>query len=330
MVAPDISARPMLHRRVLAFVTARNLLPSLGAGSAGATATLPGPWGDAASVGREKARREPKHDHDDDRYEYPASICHRIPPGCRGSVQPMTFGVIRCVPTAAAADVGGGLSECQACYTRSRERGDRAPVLVIEITVRLSEGDDRVERGHQTQMAPFRLGLVIWLAAAVVGCGGGNDDAVDEARQARVSGIEYSVLRARPLNPQDQPDDAYYNGSPPPAGRILLAAYVTACNVSDAARRSTDDLFLVDSPFETRYEPVDLEDDNPFAYEPTRLEPGECRPSPNSAAEQGPGASLAIFEVPVDALQNRPLYLVLDEPAGDARLEGAKRIRLDF
>lgn len=181
-------------------------------------------------------------------------------------------------------------------------------------------------------MAMLRLGLVICLAAVVVGCGevNGDDDAVGEARQVRVNGIEYTVLRARPLNLQDQPDDAYYNGSAPPGGRLLLAAYVTACNLSDRPRTITDDLFMVDSPFETRYEPKPLEPDNPFAYEATRLRPGECHPGPNSAAQQGPGAALAIFELPVDALQNRPLQLVVDERAGEARLEGAKRIRLDL
>ena len=178
------------------------------------------------------------------------------------------------------------------------------------------------------RVAIFATALAVLLVTA--GCGSDEDDAIAEGNQAGVGGVEYTVTLSRPLNPREEPDDAYYRGEPPPQGRILIGVFLTACNSTGAERRTTDDLLLVDNPFETRFEPLPLAPDNPFAYRSTRLAANECLPGPASAAEETAGAAVVVFEVPVDTLENRPLQLVVDERAGSARLQGAERISLDL
>jgi len=188
-----------------------------------------------------------------------------------------------------------------------------------------------VPQGYAVPMgrvAIFATALAVALVTA--GCGGEEDDAVAEGNQAGVGGVEYTVTLSRPLNPREEPDDAYYRGEPPPQGRILIGVFLTACNSTGAERTTTDDLLLVDNPFETRFEPKQAEPDNPFAYRSADLGPDECLPAPGGAAEETAGGSVVVFEVPTDVLENRPLQLVVDERAGEARVEGAKRITLDL
>ncbi len=61
------------------------------------------------------------------------------------------------------------------------------------------------------------------------------------------------------------------------------------------------------------FEPIELEEDNAFAYHPTKLRGNECIPEEGSVAQLGPTAgSMLLFDFPLENTENRPLELVVN------------------
>jgi len=169
--------------------------------------------------------------------------------------------------------------------------------------------------------------------AAIGGIGCGNDDAEVaegpiEALETNVvafGGVEYRVILFRQMNPRNPPDKAVYDG-PLPADQDLYAAFVVACNASDGEQIPTKRIHLEDA-FGEIFRPIELEEDNPFAYRPRPLEPGECLPDEGSAADRTFSAAVVVFRVPFEDIRERPMILALD--ATDADVPGA-RVELDL
>ncbi|MDQ3644123.1 MAG: hypothetical protein M3356_01265 [Actinomycetota bacterium] len=170
------------------------------------------------------------------------------------------------------------------------------------------------------------------LGGAVAGCTKhepGVDEPAREGLTIDVAGIEYTVFITRELNLAITPDQAYYDG--PPAGKdsALFGVFMTACNPEDAGRAlpATTD-FVVEDNQGNEFEPVVLQEDNSFAYQPRELAPGDCIPEPGSVAEQGPtSASMLLFEFPLTNTENRPLELHISGPAGSGQ---SKTVELDL
>ena len=73
------------------------------------------------------------------------------------------------------------------------------------------------------------------------------------------------------------------------------------------------------------FEPIDLPEDNAFAYHSVTLQGEECIPEEGSVAQLGPTAgSMLLFDFPLANTENRPLELVVT--AGDE----TKRFELDL
>jgi hypothetical protein len=62
----------------------------------------------------------------------------------------------------------------------------------------------------------------------------------------------------------------------------------------------------------TEFEPIELEEDNAFAYRKTKLRGNECIPEEGSVAQLGPTAgSMLLFDFPLENTENRPLELIV-------------------
>jgi hypothetical protein len=157
-------------------------------------------------------------------------------------------------------------------------------------------------------------------ALAVAGCGNDKEPGIDEpAREGlaiEMGGVHYNVFITRQLNPEIQPDEAYYAGPPAPPGELLYGVFLEACNVSKEPQQ-TARLFTVTDNQGERFLPIPLPADNQFAYHPKRLDPEECIPEAGSVAQLGPteGAML-LFRFSVEKAENRPMELKIQNPSG--------------
>jgi hypothetical protein len=157
--------------------------------------------------------------------------------------------------------------------------------------------------------------LVGILFAGLLACGKEEEPGVDEpAREGLaipIDGIQYNVFITRQINPGIQPDEALYQGPPPAAGSTFYGLFIQACNDTDETHEAIDE-FLVKDNQDQEFEPLELPEENTFAYRPRTLAPGECIPEAGSVGQLGPsGGSLLMFEIPLDVTENRPLELEL-------------------
>jgi hypothetical protein len=177
------------------------------------------------------------------------------------------------------------------------------------------------------------LRLLIVLVAGLVAVGCGEEEAADNAVEAdeqntvRLDGLRYRVNLFRQLNPAVEPDEAIYGGPRPGEGEGLYAAFLRVCNPSGSEQSPTGDVVLEDA-FGQTFEPLELEDDNAFAYRPRAIAPDRCLPDPDSAAARTADGMALVFRVPFDSAAERPLVLEL-RGAGDGDA-GRARIILDL
>ncbi len=171
--------------------------------------------------------------------------------------------------------------------------------------------------------------LLVALSLPLAACGEGREDNAVEAMERNafeLGGLRYRVAMFRQLNPRIPPDRALYDGRL--EGRVgLFAAFLIACNESGEPRRPTAAVQLEDA-FGEVYPRVARLDDNPLLYSPEPIQPGGCLPVRDGTADRTlPGAAV-LFEVPFDALGNRPFVLELrDSESGRAAVE---RVQLDL
>jgi hypothetical protein len=147
---------------------------------------------------------------------------------------------------------------------------------------------------------------------ALAACGAEEDIAHREGLALPLEGVTYNVFITRQLNLEDVEDMGYVEGVPDPApGSTYYGVFLEACNVSDEPVTSASSFRIVDTTGE-EFEPLDLDADNPFSYQPTNLEPEDCVPAAGSLAASGPtGGALLIFEIPLENTENRPLELAI-------------------
>jgi hypothetical protein len=172
-------------------------------------------------------------------------------------------------------------------------------------------------------MTARRLIIVLCALSAVLllaACGNDEEPGVDEpAREGlaiEMGGVHYNVFITRQLNPEIQPDEAYYAGPPAPKGILLYGVFLEVCNVSDE-QQDTAEAFKVTDNQGNVFEPTPLEEDNQFAYIPKRLDPEECIPEAGSVAQLGPTeGSMLLFQLPLEKAENRPMELEIENPSG--------------
>jgi len=164
------------------------------------------------------------------------------------------------------------------------------------------------------------------LASVMVACGDepGVDEPAREGLAIDIDGINYNVFITRQLNLGIPPDKAYYEGPPAKPGNTLYGVFLQACNISEDEDRTTIAVedFVVEDNQGNEFEPIELPEDNAFAYHSTKLQGEECVPEEGSVAQLGPTAgSMLLYDLPLENTENRPLELVVEGPTETKRFE---------
>lgn len=174
------------------------------------------------------------------------------------------------------------------------------------------------------------LGLVATVAAiaSFAGCGSieAADNAVEATERSTVTfgGARYRVVGFRQLNVETAPAEALWDGDPPPPGHALYLAVIEVCNTGDRSMTSSSEIHLEDA-FGQRHAPRTSATDPDIAYTPRRLEPGDCFPRPDSAAERTVDGAALVFQIPTRSI-DRPLVLEI----GSSSSAGTARVKLDL
>ncbi len=179
---------------------------------------------------------------------------------------------------------------------------------------------------------PKAATLATLLAALTVlaGCGENPrpNDASREGLPEEVGHIEYNVYITRELNLKDLEDRGYYDGPEAPPGFAHYGVFLEACNHAEEGGEEimTARNFEIEDTQGNKFEPIELPEDNIFAYQAEALGGQDCIPAEGTLARSAPtNGSLLIFELPLQTLENRPLQLIITAPDSD---EG--RVELDI
>ncbi|HEX6021689.1 MAG TPA: hypothetical protein VFZ00_06815 [Solirubrobacter sp.] len=170
-----------------------------------------------------------------------------------------------------------------------------------------------------------RFVVIALLAAAFAGCG--VEDYIHEAETegvyVDVGNLVYQVQLSRFLNPDEIEDREYLIGLPEgvspqlPGDEIWFGVWMRVKNYTDETLTPSDSFTIRDTEG-NEFRPVQLADDNVFAYRPTPLGPDAVKPLPDTAAASGPiQGSLILFRLSTESLQNRPLKLEIEQPGSE-------------
>lgn len=164
------------------------------------------------------------------------------------------------------------------------------------------------------------------LVAALVAAGCGKHEEGEPVREGlgvEVAGLKYNVYITRQINTRLASDRGYYGGPEPKPGFTHYGVFIQVCNESEGYKRPIEaDEFKVKDSQGAEFEPVELEEDNVFAYRARRLSRKACVPEEGSPPATGPtGGALLLFEFPVQTLENRPLELEIEATNEKGELE---------
>jgi hypothetical protein len=166
------------------------------------------------------------------------------------------------------------------------------------------------------------------LAVGVSACGyESHAKEVEEGAPVELGELHYNVTFSRYLNPNDTEDVAYLEGQPePPQGTAYFGVFFEVQNDSDHAQPLPETLTITDTD-DNEFEA--LESESIFAFPlGGEVEAEEQIPVLDSAAQLGPiEGSVAIFLLPDEASENRPLILHI--PAAEGEEEGGE-VTLDL
>jgi len=177
--------------------------------------------------------------------------------------------------------------------------------------------------------------LLALLGVLVAGCENPREhDAAREGLPEDIGHLEYNVYITRQINPRDVEDKGYYQGREPKPGFALFGVWLTVCNHNDESSTAwtPSSNFVIEDTMGNEFRPVPLEADNVFAYRARPLEKDACIPEDGSLAAASPtNGALLVFELPLQALENRPLQLVIESPPlGPTQEREEGRVELDI
>ena len=185
-------------------------------------------------------------------------------------------------------------------------------------------------RKHTIAACALSLALTGGLAA----CGAdhesiGVEEAAREGLAVDIGGLDYNVFITRELNLAITPDKDYYDGPPAKPGHALYGVFIQVCNLGDETLPSSEEFVVTDNQG-TEFEPLELPEENAFAYNAQELDAEQCIPEDGSVAQQGPTAgSMLLFDFPLESTENRPLELEITSPDSSEHESETKRFFLD-
>ena len=169
------------------------------------------------------------------------------------------------------------------------------------------------------------LTAVSALALPLAACGNKEEVVTHghtEGSYLNVGNLTYQVQISRQLNPADVTDRSYLIQVPIHERQLApdetwFGVFVIAFNESDDVHQAASEFEITDTQ-DTVYRPIDLGNDNVFAYRPGPIEGGEQIPPVNSAAANNPtvNGGLLLFKIKNSSLDNRPLELRIHAAEG--------------
>lgn len=168
------------------------------------------------------------------------------------------------------------------------------------------------------------LGLVLPACASE----GPTTQGESEAVYVDVGELEYQVQTTRQLNPSDAADRAYLVGVPPEErqlapGETFYGVWIRVENETERNHQAATRFEVVDAR-ENVYEPIPLAPENAYAYslrQPPTVQPMGTLPSANSPAGEGTiNGLLLLYKLPSQALQFRPLDLIIQGRESEAEI----------
>ena len=180
-----------------------------------------------------------------------------------------------------------------------------------------------------------KLPLALLAVAAVLVACGLRQQAQDqhhgdtEGTYLNVGPLTYQVQISRQLNPDDIEDQTYLQGIRPfqaklAKGQTWFGVFLRVANETKQTHPAADDFVITDTQDDT-YFPVPQAPQNHFSYQGGLVPPDGLIPPANSVASEGViQGSLVLFKLPVAALDNRPLELVVTD-----QLQNKGRVSLD-
>lgn len=171
---------------------------------------------------------------------------------------------------------------------------------------------------HRLPLLPLlaMLALLV-LVVGVSACGYESDSKeVDEGQSVELGELKYNVTFSRYLNPNDSEDEAYLVGQEEaPEGETYFGVFFEVQNESDEPQVLPSTLTITDVD-DQEFEVLPSESIFALPFD-GEVESEEQIPRLDTAAQQGPiEGSLAIFLLPEEASDNRPLTLHI-EAAGE-------------
>ena len=169
---------------------------------------------------------------------------------------------------------------------------------------------------HMPGAAIRALALIVTLAAAAAAAGCGDEaeraPAVDaqESNEVTLGSLHYRVVTFRELNGAITPDQSLINDVRSAEDHGLFAAFLEVCNRGEQPQTPTDRMHLEDA-FGAAYQPLEQGLDPALVYQPRQLAPGVCVPAEGSLAADTFDGAAAVFELPYDIAQQRPVILAI-------------------
>lgn len=170
---------------------------------------------------------------------------------------------------------------------------------------------------RRTLLPLFALPALLALAIGVSACGyTSHSKQSSEGEPIELGELKYNVTFSRYLNPNDHEDAAYLVGQgEAPKGEAYFGLFFEVQNESDEAQPLPSTLTITDAE-DQEYGVLPSESIFALPLGGT-VEPEEQVPVLDSPPQQGPiEGSLAIFLLPEEASENRPLTLHI-ESAGE-------------
>lgn len=177
---------------------------------------------------------------------------------------------------------------------------------------------------RRTLLPLLALLALLALGVGVSACGySSNSKHTSEGEPLQLGELKYNVTFSRYLNPNDTEDAAYLEGQPePPKGETYFGLFFEVQNESDEPQTLPSTLTITDAE-DNEYKVIPSESIFALPFEGT-VEPEEQIPVLDSPAQQGPiEGSVAIFLLPEEASENRPLTLHIEgaEEKGEVTLD---------
>jgi hypothetical protein len=171
---------------------------------------------------------------------------------------------------------------------------------------------------RRTLLPLFALLALLALGAAVSACGYESDSKhVEEGQSMELGELKYNVTFSRYLNPNDTEDEAYLVGQKEtPKGESYFGVFFEIQNESDHPQTLPSTLTITDTE-DQEFEALPSE--SIFALElEGEVEAEEQVPVLDSPPQLGAiEGSVAIFLLPEEASENRPLTLHIENDEGE-------------